>query len=192
MGMTEAEFRSLFNEFHMPLRTYVARRVPNSSDAEDVVVEIFAVVWRRRSDVPSAPTDRRMWLYGVARLTVANQRRSSTRSERLRQRVAAHAATTPSTHDTDDPLDAAAAMEALSRLRENDQELIRLSVWEEFTHAEIAAVVGTSTPNVAVRLHRAKRRLRREFHRLMQAEDEAGQVSVEMSTALTGDEESTR
>ena len=192
MDLTEAEFRSLFDEFYVPLRAYVARRVPNASDAEDVVVEIFSVVWRRRTDVPSAPSDRRMWLYGVARLTVVNQRRSSARSARLRHRVAAQAATTQSNHDPDDPPGAATAMEALSSLRENDQELIRLSVWEEFTHAEIAEVVRTSTPNVAVRLHRAKRRLRREFHRLMQEADEAGQVAVEMSTALTGDEEATR
>jgi RNA polymerase sigma-70 factor (ECF subfamily) len=192
VSLTEAEFRALFDEHHKPLRAYVARRVPNPTDVEDIVIEIFAVLWRRRHELPTGSSDKRMWLYGVARNTVANHRRGSARSDRLQRRVAALACRSPVPADADDLADASVALEALACLSENDQELIRLALWEELTHAQIAQVIQTSTPNVAVRLHRAKRRLRREFHRRMQEAGNSGQVVVEMSTVLTRDEETKR
>lgn len=49
-------------------------------------------------------------------------------------------------------------MEALARLRPDDQELLRLIAWDDLTHAEAAAVLGISANAVAIRLHRARRR----------------------------------
>jgi RNA polymerase sigma-70 factor (ECF subfamily) len=49
-------------------------------------------------------------------------------------------------------------MEALSRLSDADQELLRLVAWEELDHAEIAQVLGVSVNAVAIRLHRARAR----------------------------------
>ena len=83
-------------------------------------------------------------------------------------------------------------MEALAGLGESDRELIGLAVWEELAHAQIAMVIGTLTPNVAVRLHRAKCRLRREFHHLGKEVRDSGHVLVEMSTVSTRDEEMKR
>jgi DNA-directed RNA polymerase specialized sigma24 family protein len=45
-------------------------------------------------------------------------------------------------------------------LTEEDQEILRLVGWEELTVAEAAAVVGSSRATAAVRLHRARRKLR--------------------------------
>jgi RNA polymerase sigma factor (sigma-70 family) len=189
VSLTEAEFRVLFDGHHMALRAYVARRVPNPTDVEDVVIEVFSVLWRRREDLPTEPIDRRMWLYGIARLTLANHRRSAARSDRLRTRLAAQTNLNANSAEADDLTDTSIALTALARLGENDQELIRLAFWEELSHAEIARIVDTSTPNVAVRLHRAKRRLRREFNHDVQEPRNSGQVVVETSTALVRDEE---
>lgn len=52
---------------------------------------------------------------------------------------------------------------ALSRLRPPDQEILRLAVWEELPHRDIAAILGCSESSVAVRLHRARIRLGREI-----------------------------
>ena len=56
-------------------------------------------------------------------------------------------------------------LSALSRLREGDQELLRLAVWEELSHREIGLVVGCSEATVAVRLHRARGRLGKEIEK---------------------------
>ncbi|MEJ7695864.1 MAG: sigma-70 region 4 domain-containing protein [Candidatus Limnocylindrales bacterium] len=44
------------------------------------------------------------------------------------------------------------------RLRADDQELLRLVAWEEFSHSQIAMVLGISVNAVAIRVHRARGR----------------------------------
>jgi DNA-directed RNA polymerase specialized sigma24 family protein len=63
------------NTAHYPsVLSYVRRRTASPDDAADAIAEIFATVWRRMGDVP-AGDDIRLWLYGVARRVLANQRR---------------------------------------------------------------------------------------------------------------------
>jgi RNA polymerase sigma-70 factor, ECF subfamily len=51
---------------------------------------------------------------------------------------------------------------ALARLPERDQEMLRLVAWEGLTDAgALGLVLGMSPSAVRVRLHRARRRLRR-------------------------------
>jgi Sigma-70, region 4 len=53
---------------------------------------------------------------------------------------------------------------------ENDREAITLIAWEGLRPAEAATVLGQSPAAFRVRLHRAKRRLRRELDRAGQAD----------------------
>ncbi len=130
---------ALFEAHHRALLAYAARRSPTLADAEDVVAEVFLVAWRRLDDMP-AGDEARLWLYGVARNTIANQRRGLTRRTRLQDRLEQ---TTERPMSTAPPIvDAEPALEALSRLSASDQELLRLVAWEELSHAEIAAGAG--------------------------------------------------
>ena len=54
-------------------------------------------------------------------------------------------------------------LDALSRLRPTDRELLRLAVWEELPHAAIGEILGCSAHAVDQRLYRATRRLAREL-----------------------------
>lgn len=150
-------FEDLFEACHRPLLAYAARRCPTLADAEDVVADAFVVAWRRLDDMPMGDGSL-LWLYGVARRTIANQRRGRARRGRLQERLettfdrpglAAGAPTQP---------DDGTALEALARLSAADQELLRLVAWEELTHAEIGQVLGISANAVAIRLHRARAR----------------------------------
>ncbi len=53
--------------------------------------------------------------------------------------------------------------QALVRLPVRDQEVLRLSFYEELSHAEIGQILNCSPRNVAVRLHRALKRLRKQM-----------------------------
>lgn len=55
---------------------------------------------------------------------------------------------------------------ALGRLRPQDQELLRLALWEQVPHAQIAEVLGCSTQAVTQRIYRATRRAAKEYERL--------------------------
>ena len=51
-------------------------------------------------------------------------------------------------------------------MRATERELLTLSAWDDLDNDEIAEVLEISVKNVAVRMHRASKRLARELGRL--------------------------
>jgi predicted DNA-binding protein (UPF0251 family) len=54
-------------------------------------------------------------------------------------------------------------LEALSRMRPEDQELLRLLVWDGLTQSEAGEVLGISANAVSIRLSRARKRFAGEL-----------------------------
>jgi RNA polymerase sigma factor (sigma-70 family) len=163
----EARFGRLFKDAERDILAYALRRVARPEDAADIVAETFLVAWRRLDDVP-AGDGARLWLYGVARRQLANQRRGDLRRSRLGDRlrdVLATTAAATAVADTDGGEHVAAIRGALERLSERDRELLTLSNWEGLDPAQIAVVLEAPAVTVRSRLHRARRRLRTEFER---------------------------
>jgi RNA polymerase sigma factor (sigma-70 family) len=154
-------FRRLFAETERELLAYVLRRVDHAADAADVVAETFLVAWRRIDDVPLSD-EARLWLYGVARRQLANQRRGELRRSRLADRLRAELPLAVAGAHRPEDHRVAAVLAALARLEEEDREILRLSSWEGLTPSEIAAVMGLPGVTVRSRLHRARKRLRTE------------------------------
>jgi RNA polymerase sigma-70 factor (ECF subfamily) len=156
----EAEERlaELYAEHGRDVLAYALRRAPGPEDAADVVAETFLIAWRRLRDVPTGE-DARLWLYGVARRVLANQRRGEHRrlrlGERLRTELPAMVAEQAAPSG-----ERSAVLTALSGLDEADRELLLLVGWEGLEPAQPARVVGGSAVAVRSRLHRARRRLR--------------------------------
>jgi RNA polymerase sigma-70 factor (ECF subfamily) len=69
--------------------------------------------------------------------------------------------------------------DAIERLRPVDREVLELVMWEGLTHAEAAQVLGCSTNAVAVRLHKARKRLQAELGR---GEASAPDRGIELTT----------
>jgi RNA polymerase sigma-70 factor (ECF subfamily) len=143
-------FEALYRTYAGRVRGYALRRT-SSSAADDVVAEVFLVAWRRLDDVPD---DVFPWLLGVARRILANRRRSEQRAGALIDQLADQLRSTSSLDPGDER-----ALRALARLSDRDQELLFLAVWEELDHSGLARVLGIGKGTVAVRLHRARRRL---------------------------------
>jgi RNA polymerase sigma-70 factor, ECF subfamily len=159
-GQREGRFRALYQEQYGPIQAYAVRRTASPEDAADVVADTFMIAWRRLDDVPEPPADR-WWLYGVARRVVAGRHRSARRSSgllALLTRVAAGPGWEPA--GTSPPSLSDQVLDAIARLRPADREALRLVIWEQLSHAEAAQVLGCSVNAVAIRVHRAKRRLR--------------------------------
>lgn len=172
-----AQFRVLFDDNYSLLLSYSLRRVVSLEDARDVVADVFTVAWRRWDSLPDDPVEQRMWLYGVARRVVSNRHRTEIRLSRLNDRLAGVALEVESDHAaSDDGADLASAVRALNALSRDDREILLLSLWEDLTPSQIAAVMGRSASNVSVRLHRAKARLRKEFLRQVKEPAAGGHV----------------
>ncbi|MFW2381648.1 MAG: RNA polymerase sigma factor [Acidimicrobiales bacterium] len=152
---TSDDFRRLFEATYPSVVAYARRRTNSSTDADDVVAEIYTTAWKRAdallaADVPLA------WLYGVGLNVLRNRRRGSDRHLRLVTEATSAAQTKPPIAD---PSEAVIVREALGSLPDDDAELIRLIAWEGLSHAEAAAVLGCSTNAVGIRLMRARQRL---------------------------------
>jgi len=153
-----ARFRAAYEAHAADVLAYAARRVAQPVDAHDVLADTMLVAWRRRAELP--PDDEiRPWLFGVARRVLANQLRSSRRRVALDGRLEAALRTGEATIDRADCDEFDAVRVAMSRLVEDDRELLRLVAWEGLTSAEIAVVLGCRPAAVRKRLERARRRL---------------------------------
>ncbi len=167
MNETESPtgYHSLYEAYYPQVLAYFVRRV-GRGDAQDLAAEVFAVAWRRREVVPGGD-GALPWLYGTAYRIVSHHWRSTDRRRRLGSKLAALPA--PLTNQPDAQVvqhhDYAMVIEALKRLRPVDQEVLRLAVWEELTHDQIAASLGVTSAAVRQRFHRAKRALLKEFER---------------------------
>ena len=154
-------FQGLYDAHYGALVAYAHRRTAAPVDAQDVVADTFTIAWRRLPEVPEGDAAL-PWLYGVARRVLANQRRGNQRRADLTARLRGQASLAP---DVEGQVVAGeerrTVLAALSRLRPADQEILRLAVWEELPHRDIAGIVGCSESSVAVRLHRARTRLGR-------------------------------
>ena len=144
-------FHDIFDAHHERVLAFALRRTPTRADAEDAAAETFTVAWRRLGDVPDEALP---WLFGVARRVIANQRRGRSRRAALGLRLFRRDRVEDERFgEAEGP-----AIAALSRLGEQDQELLRLVAWEELTHTQIATVLGISVNAVAIRIHRARKR----------------------------------
>ena len=162
MGVEAAEgrdrdwFIDLYHDNYRMLLAYARRRVDEQT-ADEVVSETFLVAWRRRDEVPEGYE--RAWLFGVARNTILTAARSARRLSRLRTKM--RGAATPGWADGPPEITdrASALLPALRSLREADREILMLVAWEEMSHAEIGQTMGISPNAVAIRVHRARKRL---------------------------------
>lgn len=138
------------------VRAYAVHRV-GVNHADDIVAETFTVAWRRMDKVPA---DARPWLLAVARRVVANHLRGQ---QRRPQMVTGEV----EVNQGDDArclqeqaVERADLIRALRSLSSSDQELLLTVSWYDLTAAQAAQVLGCSQTALAVRLHRARKRLR--------------------------------
>jgi len=162
---TDARFRALFNAHHRTIHAYCLRRLP-TEDANDAVSEVFLVAWRRNSDVPVGD-EALMWLYGVARNVVRNRQRATRRQDRLVARTGSMATEPQQGPETmvirnEEHAEVLGAMESL---KEAEQELLGLKVWEGLSNDAIGTILGISHRAVEGRYGRALKKLSKQLER---------------------------
>ena len=127
--------------------------------------------WRKRSwwrggGWTTCPRDALPWLYGVARRVLANERRSAGRRAALEQRVATTAADASKRGEAaaaDALGDAELLRAALGRLSDDHREALMLVAWQGLSGAQAARAAGCTTTAFAVRLHRARNKLKAQL-----------------------------
>lgn len=173
----EQRFRTLAELVLEPVRRYLLRRT-DAPTADDVLSETLLVCWRRLDEVPAEPDETIPWAIVVARYLLSNAQRADRRRLRLVGKIlaldppaaVADVASFEGTPETD------LVRDAFRQLRTADAELLRLWAWDGFESPQLAIVLGISANAAAIRLHRAKARLKDE---LLKAQAASGHVGYE-------------
>ena len=176
-------FDALYRRYLAQVYSYAYYELGDHHEAEDATERTFlaALSGLERFEERARPADGegastfRVWLFQIARNTIANQRRGRRRHPQAPLEAAALVA---------DPLDleggvavrdeAAAAWNAVGRLPADRRRALVLRFVEEMSTAEIAGILGRTEGAVRVLIHRALRTVARD---LTQAADGHGRSS---------------
>ncbi len=158
----EDRFSRLYDAHYRDILAYALRRAVGPDRAADAVAETFLIAWRRLDEVPP-DGEARLWLFGVARRVLANQRRGAQRRDALVERLAAEIATIQVTHPDAAEVPGSGSLTDVGRafrtLSERDREVLTLVGWEGLGNQEVATVLGCTHTAARIRVHRARRRL---------------------------------
>lgn len=163
-GNLPPDFEAWFNDHRASVYRYVRFRVANREVAEDLTSDVFLKALRslRRYDASrSAP---RTWLVRIARNAVTDHLRALRRRGSLHvslDRVPDLVSAAPSQEERmlkEERIQA--LLNGAQLLREGDQEILSLRYGAGLGNQEIADALEISSNAVAVRLHRALKRLK--------------------------------
>lgn len=159
-------FAGLYDEFLPKVYRYIRYKVNDEQITEDLTSTVFEkalVSFERYSSDKAAFST---WIFSIARNTLIDYYRTN----KARQRVSLdEAIEMPSRglspqEEVEKKAEQECLRGCLSRLPEDDQEIIRLKFAAEFNNRQIAKMLGLSESNVGVRLFRAVRKLREDFN----------------------------
>jgi RNA polymerase sigma-70 factor (ECF subfamily) len=157
-----AAFAALYRRYVTPIYRYIHSRLGNVADAEDLTAQVFTEAleglhrYRERGNFAA-------WLFTIARHKVTDYYRRQRPNPPLNEALDSPA-------DGTDPLAHMVQEEALrrltalvTRLDEEQQELLRLRFAGGLTYGEIGKIVGRSEAAVKMAVHRLLRRLEAEW-----------------------------
>ena len=133
---------------------YVAYRLGEGAEAEDVTSDVFERAVRYRASYDPDRGDPIAWVIGIARRSIEDGRARSAA-------VASVAPETPAAGDLEEAvIQRISVADAVGRLDSRDRELIALRYGADLSAAQIGVLLGLTTNAVDVALHRARERLR--------------------------------
>ena len=156
---------ALYDESSAYLFGLALRFLNDSSDAEEVLMDVYQQVWRKASGFDPARGTVWGWLIMLTRSRALDLLRSSASRRSFEQAPAEHA---PEPVAQDQPLDEAASsrqqrlliQQALEELPGEQRHAIELAYFSGMTHYEIADRLGVPLGTIKTRIKAAKDKLR--------------------------------
>jgi RNA polymerase sigma-70 factor (ECF subfamily) len=166
MASNDERFVEIYESYFRHVHAYCRRRT-GPDRADDAAAETFLVVWRKIDHIPDGPQIL-PWLYRTAYGVIRNVWRGASRRKRLDLKLGAlgvDPVVPPEDfmvlrHETQQIL------AALSAMKPADQEVLRLSIWEDLSNPELAVTLNVSEEAARQRLSRARRKLAAGYNRL--------------------------
>lgn len=159
---TPQAFEACMDRFGGLVWSLARRMFRDRGDAEDAVQEVFAELWRSVDRFDPKSGSARTFVAAIARRRLIDRVRIRARHRRDGESLTVEPATDRHEPAARAALDdaAIAALEALTALRPEQQEILRLSLHKSWTHERIAEHLGTPVGTVKTHARRGLLRLR--------------------------------
>lgn len=161
-----AAFAAIFAKYAGRVKSYLLRLGAPAATAEDLAQDAMVSVWRRAASFDAAKAKASTWIFVIARNSWIDRLR--------REKVEfAYRETPDAPEDSAEAPDDAAARKqteasigaALQLLSEEQEQVVRLSFFEDAPHAEIASRLSLPLGTVKSRLRLALTKLRAHLER---------------------------
>ena len=167
-GSSMEAFAELYGYYVDGIYGYVLRRVGNERDAEDITARTFEKALRSIGGFKWKGASFCSWLVRIASNSIVDHYRREGRAKMVDLEEVL-----PLLEGDDDPTGGIERSEecrllakAISGLPEKYRKVIELKFIDELDNQVIADTIGCTKGNLAVRLHRALRAMRREVEKL--------------------------
>jgi RNA polymerase sigma-70 factor (ECF subfamily) len=158
-----AELERLFREVAAPLCRFAERVGVTNAEAEEIIADVFFHLWEHRGTLDSV-TRLRPYLYSAVRNRALNARRREQRTtarEFVAMQAIHHDSSRTAAEDCIEHDETAGRVwQAVHHLPEAQRTAVELRFAHELPLAEVAEVLGISTPAVKMLIQRAIRTLR--------------------------------
>ena len=158
----ENAFRLLLERYRERLTLFLDSYVHNLSDAEDLMIDAFAVAASGTAKF-RGKSSFRTWLYGIGR----NLAKNHLRKHRVRpDALSESAAAVPADYDVLREERYAQLYTALANISGDYRQVLYLLYFEELSESEAAAVTGKSKKQIYNLVSRGKNALRAELEKM--------------------------
>lgn len=160
-------FVDLYDKYFQRIYRFVYLQTRDETLTKDIAAATFEKALRHIKRYQWRRVSFAAWLYRIARNEIGQHRR---RQRLLTLFVNAGSRNETNSRDRKTEMIVQAGEQhdqlhmALNELSAKDREIIILRFFDELSSAEVAEILGVSTRNVYVRLHRALKRLQKELH----------------------------
>jgi RNA polymerase sigma-70 factor, ECF subfamily len=159
----------LYNRYSRMIYAIAWKSLNSVEDCEEVVLEVFAQVWRIADRFDAKKGSPEQWIFTLARSRILDRLRKLQRLNKVNTAIAAGKEIALPTIGVD-PLESVEIAErqqqvlaALSQIPLEQRQVIEMAYYKGLTHTEIAAATGLSLGTVKTRLRMGLSKLRIQF-----------------------------
>lgn len=161
----EVAFGALYDRFSPGLYSFILKMVHDEKEAEDVLQEGFAHIWRRASTYDPARSSAFTWAVMILRNKAIDRLRVRQRIERTFEKATIEFSHFPeadesSAGEAERRDQGALVRSALQEIPEEQKQAVELAFFTGLTHEQIAEQLGTPLGTIKARIRRGLLKLR--------------------------------